>query len=588
MGETFDKVLVEYQNKCPVHNIPYSGVCIEKNCYETGIICSKCTPKTCIETLGHKKITTDEFFKRYIKNLISLVDFKALNELIGIGLEVQKKQLDLQEQAFEEWEIKMINDKFDKFKDKMTQKFKDFTDKLIDKIQKIYYDFAESKEALEVSNFEIPDFKLDSTIKFLNENKNNKEEIEKYLGIIKRFMDNDKLIKSQNDLKNVIYGKYLLEHLKSKENKLDKINNLKNDLNDYVLKLIKCIFPEYESIKIYVNQSNTFFNSNPQELKFKETITNKCLKSFTIDCIFDAYLAFDGNCYLASSLVANYNIEIHNLKNNVLVTTLKGLNTQLYIIRHYAQYSTSIDYLLATTTGKSVKVWNLNTYNECLTINNCHYGSYMYSALLLFDEFNKKKYVVTSSPNDYMKLWNFENGKFVSDVGTKNDYTYFINSWEHNNKNYIINANADSVKIYGISKTNDMYGEYSGNQRTWHMSAFVEKINDIDTLFESDGNGYIRLWNLDNNTLIKNIHCPSSSLRGLCIWNNQYIIAASSDKSFKVVDYQKESVVSSIAGQHYNSLCTIKKIKHPKYGESLLTGSIDGSIKLWINDKLIK
>jgi len=588
MGETFDKVLVEYQNKCPVHNIPYSGVCVEKNCYETGIICSKCTPKTCIETLGHKKITTDEFFKKYIKNLITLVDFKALNELIAIGLEVQKKQLDLQEQAFEEWEIKMINDKFDNFKKKMTKKFEDFTGKLIDKIQKIYDDFAQSKEALEVSNVEIPDFKLDSNIKFLNENKDNKEEIEKYLGNIKRFMDNEKIIKSQNDLKNVIYGKYLLEHLKSKENKVDKINNLKNDLNEYVLKLIKCIFPEYESIKIYVNQSNTYFNSNPQELKFKETITNKCLKSFTIDCIFDAYLAFDGNCYLASSLVSNYNIEIHNLKNNVLVTTLKGLNTQLYIIRHYADYSKSIDYLLATTTGKSVKVWNLNTYNECLTINNCHYGSYMYSALLLFDEYNKKKYVVTSSPNDYMKLWNFENGNFIADVGTKNDYTYFINSWKHNNKNYIINANADSVKIYGISKINDIYGEYSGKQRTWHMSAFVEKLNYIDTLFESDGNGYIRLWNLDNNTLIKNIHCPSSSLRGICIWNNQYIIAASSDKSFKVVDYLKESCVSSITGQHFNSLCTIKKIKHPKYGESLLTGSIDGSIKLWINDKLIK
>ena len=154
-------------------------------------------------------------------------------------------------------------------------------------------------------------------------------------------------------------------------------------------------------------------------------------------------------------------------------------------------------------------------------------------------------------------------------------------------KNYIINANADSVKIYGITKKNDLFGEYSGKQRTWHMSAFVEKINDIETLFESDGNGYIRLWNLNNNTLIKNIHCPSSSLRGICLWNGQYIIAASSDKSFKVVDYNKQSCVSSISGQHVNSLCTIRKIKHPKYGESLLTGSIDGNIKLWINNKVI-
>ena len=587
MGDTFDKILVEYKNKCPIHNIPYSGVCVEKNCYETGIICSKCTPKTCVELLGHKKMTTDEFFKAYIKNLINSVDFKALNDLISAGQEVQEKQLELQAEAFEVWEIEMINQKFDKFREHMNQKIKDFTNKLIEKMQKIYEDFAQSKEAIESSNIEMPDLKLETTIKFLNENKDNKEELEKFLENIKKFMDNDKLIKSQKDLKNLIYGKYLFEHLKTYETNLEKINSLKTEINEFILKLIKCIFPEHEPIKIYTNQSTVDFLSNPQELKFKETITNKCLKSFTIDSIFDAYTAFDGNAYLASSLSSSYNIEIYNLQNNSLQATLKGLYNQLYIIRHYAQYSTNTDYLLSTTTGKTLKIWNLKTYTEYLTIKNCHSGAYMYSALLLFDEINKKNYVVTSSPNDYIKLWNFEDGKFIHDVGTKNDYTYFINSWCHDSKYYIINANADNVKIYGIDKVNDLFGEYTGKQRTWHMSAFVEKINDIDTLFESDGNGYVRLWNLENNSLMKNIYCPSCSLRGLCLWNQQYVIVASSDKSFKIIDFVKEKCVNSIVGQHYNSLCSVKKIKHPKYGESLLSGSIDGSIKLWINNKLI-
>ena len=587
MGDTFDKILVEYKNKCPIHNIPYSGVCVEKNCYETGIICSKCTPKTCVELLGHKKMTTDEFFKAYIKNLINSVDFKALNDLISAGQEVQEKQLELQAEAFEVWEIEMINQKFDKFREHMNQKIKDFTNKLIEKMQKIYDDFAQSKEAIESSNIEMPDLKLETTIKFLNENKDNKEELEKFLENIKKFMDNDKLIKSQKDLKNLIYGKYLFEHLKTYETNLEKINSLKTEINEFIIKLIKCIFPEHEPIKIYTNQSTVDFLSNPQELKFKETITNKCLKSFTIDSIFDAYTAFDGNAYLASSLSSSYNIEIYNLQNNSLQATLKGLYNQLYIIRHYAQYSTNTDYLLSTTTGKTLKIWNLKTYTEYLTIKNCHSGAYMYSALLLFDEINKKNYVVTSSPNDYIKLWNFEDGKFIHDVGTKNDYTYFINSWCHDSKYYIINANADNVKIYGIDKVNDLFGEYTGKQRTWHMSAFVEKINDIDTLFESDGNGYVRLWNLENNSLMKNIYCPSCSLRGLCLWNQQYVIVASSDKSFKIIDFVKEKCVNSIVGQHYNSLCSVKKIKHPKYGESLLSGSIDGSIKLWINNKLI-
>lgn len=179
--------------------------------------------------------------------------------MISLGLEVQEKQLELQSQAFEEWEIQMINEKFDKFKNHITQKIYDFTDKLIKKLEKIYDDFAESKKAIENSVLQIPDFKLNKTIEFLNQNKDNKEQLERYLQTIKKFMDNQKLLKSQKDLKNVIYGKYLFEHLKNYENKLNIINNLKNDLNDYIQKLIKCIFPEKCVLSVYSNQDSLDF-----------------------------------------------------------------------------------------------------------------------------------------------------------------------------------------------------------------------------------------------------------------------------------------------------------------------------------------
>ena len=119
------------------------------------------------------------------------------------------------------------------------------------------------------------------------------------------------------------------------------------------------------------------------------------------------------------------------------------------------------------------------------------------------------------------------------------------------------------------------------------MCAFVEKINDVDTLFESDGKGFVRLWNLENHVLIKSIKCQGVSLRGLCLWNQKYILAASSDKSFKILDFEKGELISSISGQHNNSMCTIKKIMHPVHGEALLTGSIDGTIKLWIHKNLV-
>ena len=169
----------------------------------------------------------------------------------------------------------------------------------------------------------------------------------------------------------------------------------------------------------------------------------------------------------------------------------------------------------------------------------------------------------------------------------QSDHTYFINYWRNNDKYYIIDANADSVKIYGIEKENQLYGEYSGTERTWHMHAFVERINDVDTLFESDGKGDVRLWNLETHKMILCIHCQHVSLRGLVLWNQKYILAASSDKSFKILDLEKGELVLSVSGQHVNSICTLKKIVHPIYGEALLTGSIDGNIKLWVNNGLI-
>ncbi len=102
-----------------------------------------------------------------------------------------------------------------------------------------------------------------------------------------------------------------------------------------------------------------------------------------------------------------------------------------------------------------------------------------------------------------MKLWDFDSGKFIREIGSTSDYTYFINYWNNNNINYIINANSSNVKIYGINKSKEIYREFLAPQSTWHMSAFVERMNDINYLFESDGNGYLRIWNIEKKEIYK-------------------------------------------------------------------------------------
>ena len=64
-------------------------------------------------------------------------------------------------------------------------------------------------------------------------------------------------------------------------------------------------------------------------------------------------------------------------------------------------------------------------------------------------------------------------------------------------------------------------------------------------------------------------------------WNKKYIIVADyNNKSFKIIDTDNNSIYN-IDTEHKKALCCVKKINHPKYGESLLTAAIDQTIKIW-------
>ena len=79
-------------------------------------------------------------------------------------------------------------------------------------------------------------------------------------------------------------------------------------------------------------------------------------------------------------------------------------------------------------------------------------------------------------------------------------------------------------------------------------------------------------------------------------WNKKYIIVADfNNKSFKIIDIDNNSIyninpehlkelacsIYNINPEHKDKLACVKKINHPKYGESLLSAAEDKTIKLW-------
>ena len=90
------------------------------------------------------------------------------------------------------------------------------------------------------------------------------------------------------------------------------------------------------------------------------------------------------------------------------------------------------------------------------------------------------------------------------------------------------------------------------------------------------------IWDLYNKIIFKVIDTNECELAHIIEWNKKYIIVADyNNKSFKIIDLEENKVICDINGQHTDKLKCIKKIYHPIYGESLLSGARDNTIKLW-------
>lgn len=577
MGLKFTK---ESMTNCPVHSIPYYGLCAEENCNLTGLICLKCQPQACTETLKHQKISVDEFYEKFLKKLVNSVDFKKLKNFIE-QVNKQKNKHSDQLKGLASWQQELITKKLSKFDDRIKEKVEKFKERINNELKRIDSEYNDANSRFNFANLEVPNFTLEEIVKLIEKNKGSNIEMENMASMIKKFSDNEKLVSNRNDMETLIYSKNLNESIQINSTLTEKIQDVQQAIDNKFDLLIKNMFP-YKGEQCIFSIREKPFSTNPATLVFKEDLSIKGQKSYTIDSVFAVFIAVDGNTYLATGdSNSPYNIEVINLKTKA-IKLLSGHTQHIYIVRHFLQRKTSIDYLISTSSEKNCKIWNLQTYTCYLTLSSCHSGLYLYSALLLFDDHNNQNYIVTSSPNEFMKLWDFSTGKLIREIGNSNDYTYFINSWYSNKEIYIVNANSVNVKLYNIKEPKGVYRVFQAQPNTWHMSAFVEKIGSIDMLFESDGNGYIRIWKIESKILYKTIIIPQSNLRGICFWNETYIIAASSTKNAVIIDITKDVVVGNLTG-HTNVLCSVMKINHPLYGESLITAAIDSKVKLWIH-----
>jgi WD40 repeat protein len=388
------------------------------------------------------------------------------------------------------------------------------------------------------------------------------------------------------------------ENQEYRENK-DETQNLREKLKHNIMKLSdnknndkkgdkddKEILQSPETQIISINSNN--LSNNFPKLSFCKYLTKKTTTKYYGDNNFTVFESINKEIILVYS-ICHCSILFYDIEHDILLNNIKEAHkAQITNFRYVRDKNNNRDLLLSVSdTIKNIKIWDIKNYNCILNIEKTYYDGFLFSACFLIDEINKKGYIISVNYNsEPLKIFNLE-GKNIRKINNCEDQSYMVDSYynSYQRKYYIIVGNENFIISYNFEK-GDEYKKYYDNtaNKCLHMF-FIINCKEKDVyLIEADFQGYVRIWNFDTGVLLKKFLIGQKlKLRGICLWDDNYLYVGASDKTVKLIDLKNGEILDTLkCGE---SVCTIKKINSPKYGECLLLlgKSNNGQIKLWKN-----
>ena len=340
------------------------------------------------------------------------------------------------------------------------------------------------------------------------------------------------------------------------------------------------------------DENNNYKNENYNELEPKKInligeLSVNSYVDFGLDYVFAVFNSVENIPFLVYSTkdLSLIFFNIDEMKVKILIK--KAHNYFISNINHFFDKEQKKDIIMTVSyQNNNIKLWEINNNEPIKNIININNDFYLLSACFL--QYDKLKCIVTSNGGldgkkfDPIKIYNF-NGKKILEIKGSNYNTNFVTTYFDikTSKYYIISANDGFINSYNLEQNNHHIRFREGQNISVHRSAAVICIGELTKLVDSREDGFIIIWNFFNGELINKIPTGFSPLRGICIWNDNYIFIGCKDKTFKLVDINKGIVIKSIKG-HNNTILTIKKINFSKYGYCLVSqGMNDEPIKLW-------
>ena len=274
-------------------------------------------------------------------------------------------------------------------------------------------------------------------------------------------------------------------------------------------------------------------------------------------------------------------------------------NKQVTIFKHHLEKSNEVerDLLLSISCEDSnVKVWDIKNYFCILNIENVYPNDILHSGCFLIS--NEKIHIITchyNITNDPQPMRIFDiYGNLIRDIKNSNFKIYYIDSYHDKitSKNYIIICLNAEVVSYDFEE-DKIYKSYPNDYKKYDPLVITNNnhfvINDnspIIKLIISSYDSYIRVWDFHEAKILVKIKFKNQGLTGICLWNDEFLFVCGDDTMIKLVNYSKGKIIKKYAG-HKRSSLTIQKVKHPKFGDCIVSiGWADDQIKLWTNQTI--
>jgi WD40 repeat protein len=223
--------------------------------------------------------------------------------------------------------------------------------------------------------------------------------------------------------------------------------------------------------------------------------------------------------------------------------------------------------LVSGSADKTIKVWNLSTGQEILTLKS-HLNPI--NTLVISPD---GQTLVSGSADKTIKIWHLSTGQEVRTLkGHSNPVNSLIISsdWQT-----LVSGSADkTIKVWNLS-TGQEIRTITGNFSYVNTLAISP---DGQTLASGSADKIIKIWNLSTGQEIRTLKGHDSYVNTLAISpDGQTLASGSADKTIKVWNLSTGQEIRTLRGHD----SWVKSLAISPDGQTIVSGSADNTIKIW-------